>query len=264
MKTRLNAPKRAAAVAGSNRYAVVLLLAVALLSFSCRRSTPPPPPPEPPAAAAPPPAPAPTITLTASATSITAGESTTLQWNSTNASSVMIEPGLGTVATSGMQSVSPASSVTYQATATGPGGTANAPLRITVNQPAAAPPPAAPPVSLSIDELFARDMQPILFDYDRADIRPSEIGKVQAAARFLQENAGVQVTVSGHADERGSQEYNIGLGDRRANAVRQALIERGITATRVNTVSFGEERPLCAESTEACWQRNRRGEFSMR
>jgi len=264
MTTRLKVSGRAGAEA-RRHFVVALLVAVALLSFSCRRSTPPPPPPEPAAAAAPPPAPAPTITLTASATSITAGQSTTLEWSSTNASAVTIEPGIGTVATSGSRSVSPTSSVTYQATATGPGGTANAPLRITVNPAAAAAaPPAAAPAALTIDQLFARDMQSILFDYDRAEIRPSEVGKVQTAARFLQENAGIQITVSGHADERGSQEYNIGLGDRRANAVRQALIERGIAATRINTVSFGEERPLCTEANEACWQRNRRGEFSMR
>ena len=120
------------------------------------------------------------------------------------------------------------------------------------------------PVALTIDEIFDRDVQSILFDYDQADIRASEVGKVQAAARFLQQNAGVQITVSGHADERGSQEYNIGLGDRRANAVRQALIEAGIGATRINTVSFGEERPVCNASNEGCWQQNRRGEFAMR
>lgn len=244
---------------------VVLLVAVALLSFSCRRSTPPPPPPEPPVAAAPPPAPAPTISLTASQTTITAGQSTTLQWTSTNASTVAIEPGIGTVATSGMRAVSPTSSVTYNATATGPGGTASAPLRITVNPAqAAAPPPAAPPPALTIDQLFARDMQTVLFDFDRAEIRPDQVGKVQAAAQFLQQNAGIQITISGHADERGSQEYNIGLGDRRANSVRQALIERGIAPSRINTVSYGEERPVCRVSNETCWQQNRRAEYARR
>lgn len=264
MKTgRLN---RAATGEGVSARIVVLLVAVALLSFSCRRSTPPPPPPAPPVAAAPPPAPAPTISLTASQTTITAGQSTTLQWTSANASTVAIEPGIGTVATSGMRAVSPTSSVTYNATATGPGGTASAPLRITVNPAqAAAPPPApTPPPSLTIDQLFARDMQAVLFDFDRAEVRPDQIGKIQAAAQFLQQNAGVQITVSGHADERGSQEYNIGLGDRRANSVRQALIERGIAGNRINTVSYGEERPVCRVSNETCWQQNRRAEYARR
>jgi peptidoglycan-associated lipoprotein len=244
---------------------VALLVAVALLSCSCRRQTPPPPPPEPPPAAAPPPAPAPTIQLSASQTSITAGQSTTLQWTSTNASTVSIEPGIGTVATSGMRAVSPTSSVTYNATATGPGGTASSPLRITVNAaPAPAPPPAAAPPALSIDELMRQNMQTILFDFDRADIRADQAAKVQAAARFLQQNATLQVTISGHADERGSQEYNIGLGDRRANAVRQALIQQGVAANRLNTVSYGEERPVCTVSNENCWQQNRRAEYARR
>jgi peptidoglycan-associated lipoprotein len=248
----------------SHAKTVGLLLAVALLSMSCRRSTPPPPPPEVVATPAPP-APAPTITLSASAMTITAGDSTTLQWTSTNATSVTIEPGLGTVGTSGSQAVSPTSSVTYQATATGPGGTDNFPLRITVNA-AAAPPAPAPPSTptLTVDQLFQRDMQPVLFDYDRSDIRPSEVGKLDAAARFLQDNAGLQVTIGGHADERGSQEYNIGLGDRRATAVRQALVQRGVAPARIDTVSFGEERPVCSVPNEACWQQNRRAEYTRR
>lgn len=245
-------------------YAILLALAVALLSFSCRRSTPPPPPPVADAPAPAPPPPAPTVTLTASQTTITAGQSTTLEWAATNANSVAIEPGIGQVATSGERAVSPASSVTYQATATGPGGTANAPLRITVNAAPATPPPPTPPPTLTITDLFNRDMQSILFDYDRSEIRPGEVGKIQTAAQFLEENAGVQITIAGHADERGSQEYNIGLGDRRATAVRQELIGRGIAPARINTVSFGEERPLCADSNEACWQRNRRAEYTMR
>jgi len=249
----------------SGAFPVLLLAAVTLLSFSCRRSTPPPPPPAPPAATATPPAPAPTITLTATLTAITAGQSTTLQWTASNATSVSIDPGIGTVAVDGARDISPMSSVTYNATATGPGGTASAPLRITVNPAGAAPaPPPAVAPTLTVDQLFARDMQSILFDYDRSEIRASEVGKIQNATRFLQENPAIQFTISGHADERGSQEYNIGLGDRRANSVRQALIERGIAGNRINTVSYGEERPVCAESNEACWQRNRRAEFAPR
>jgi peptidoglycan-associated lipoprotein len=215
--------------------------------------------------ATPPPAPAPTITFTASQTAITTGQSTTLEWTATNANAVSIDPGIGPVATNGTRSVSPTASVTYNATATGPGGTASAPVRITVNPVAAAAPAPAPaaPV-LTVDQLFARDMQSILFDYDRSEIRPSEVAKVQTAVGFLQANAALQITISGHADERGSQEYNIGLGDRRANAVRQALIERGIALTRINTVSFGEERPVCTVANENCWQQNRRAEFARR
>ena len=104
----------------------------------------------------------------------------------------------------------------------------------------------------------------IYFDYDQSDIRADQVADLQSNARFLQQNAGVQFTISGHADERGTQEYNIGLGDRRANAVRQFLEEQGVAASRINTVSFGEERPTCTESNEMCWQDNRRAGLDIR
>jgi peptidoglycan-associated lipoprotein len=112
--------------------------------------------------------------------------------------------------------------------------------------------------------LFRTNVVPIYFDYDRAEIRQDQVGRIQGNARFLQQNAGIQFTISGHADERGTQEYNIGLGDRRANTVRQFLIDNGIAANRINVISFGEERPVCNVSNEACWSQNRRAEFAMR
>jgi len=201
------------------------------------------------------------VTLTASQAAITSGGSVTLQWQAQNAATVQIDPGIGTVPTSGTRGVSPASSVTYTATATGPGGTATASVRITVN-PAAAPSQPAP--APSITDLFPTNVLPVYFEYDKSDIRPDQVARLQASARFLQQNAGVQFTISGHADERGSQEYNIGLGDRRANAVRQYLIGQGVAAGRITTVSYGEERPVCTQSAESCWSQNRRAEFAMR
>jgi len=76
-----------------------------------------------------------------------------------------------------------------------------------------------------------------------------------------QKNPSIKVTVEGHCDERGSTEYNLGLGDRRANAVKQYIVSLGVAADRVNVVSFGKEKPFCMESNEACWQQNRRGHF---
>ena len=244
---------------------VVLLICGSFLSFSCRRPVaPPPPPPE--AAAPPPPPPAPAVSLTASPSTIEQGESTTLEWTARNANGMRIEPGLGEVSTSGSRTVSPSSSVTYTATATGPGGTSTDTVRVLVNTAAA--PPAAPPVpgggAPSIEELFDSTMQPIYFDYDQSEIRSDQVGPLQNNVRFLAQNSSLQFTVSGHADERGSQEYNIGLGDRRANAVRQYLIGQGVAAARINTVSFGEDRPVCTDATEGCYQRNRRVDFALR
>jgi peptidoglycan-associated lipoprotein len=180
---------------------------------------------------------------------------------------VQIAPDIGQVAATGNRQISPTSSVTYTATATGPGGTATDTARITVNIPAA--PPAAPPPprprapDVTISELFQRNVQDIFFDYDKADIRADQVSKLQMAAAWLKDNGNVRFTIEGHCDERGSEEYNLGLGDRRANAVKEFLISQGLAGGRVNTVSFGEERPQCREQTEECYQKNRRGHFEM-
>jgi peptidoglycan-associated lipoprotein len=109
-----------------------------------------------------------------------------------------------------------------------------------------------------MDEQIRRAMQTILFDYDKSDIRVDQIRKVQSAASFLKQNANLRFTVEGHCDERGSEEYNLALGDRRANAVKQYLVSQGIAESRLTAVSYGEERPLCHDQTEDCYQRNRR------
>jgi peptidoglycan-associated lipoprotein len=237
------------------------LMVGALLLTSCHKKTvaPPQPPPPPPAA---PPAPAPTITLRANPGTITSGSPTTLQWTAQNATGVRIEPGLGDVNASGNRQVSPTSSVTYTATATGPGGTASDTARVTVN--AAPPPPPAPPPSapnVSIDQLFSQNVQTVYFDYDKSEIRPDQMSRLQSNARWLKQNPTVRFTIEGHCDERGSQEYNLALGDRRANAVREFLISQGIPEANMKVISYGEERPVCREETEDCFQRNRRAEF---
>jgi len=237
-----------------------------LFAISCKKAAPPPPPP--PAASTPaPPTPAPVITLRAQPDTINRGQNTTLQWDARNAASVQIDPDIGQVAATGNRQINPASSVTYTAMATGPGGTATDTARITVNIPAA--PPAAPPPprprtpDVTISELFQRNVQDIFFDYDKADIRADQVSKLQTAAAWLKANGNVRFTIEGHCDERGSEEYNLGLGDRRANAVKEFLVSQGLVGGRVNTVSFGEERPQCREQTEDCFQKNRRAAFAM-
>jgi peptidoglycan-associated lipoprotein len=197
----------------------------------------------------------------------------TMTWTSRNAASVDIQPGIGMVMppAGGDRQVSPASSVTYTATATGPCGTAADTLRVTVNEP---PPPApaasrggttaTPPApSLTTAQLFDRNMQPINFDYDKADIRDDQKEKLQTAASYLKANPNVRLTIEGHTDERGSEEYNLALGDRRANAVKQSLMTQGIAESRLNSVSYGEERPSCSQPTEECYSQNRRAAFKL-
>lgn len=112
----------------------------------------------------------------------------------------------------------------------------------------------------AIEELKQLGMV-ILFDYDRADIRPEYVSIVAAHAKFLNGNASRKVRLEGHSDERGSREYNIGLGERRAQAVRRALMLQGVTEVQITTVSYGEERPAVQGSDESAYSKNRRVEL---
>ncbi len=233
-----------------------LILALATLAFTagCHHN-PPPPPPAP--APAPPPA-SPTVTLSASPATITKGDSATLSWSSTNATDLSISPEVGAVTAQGSSKVTPADSTTYTITAKGPGGSANATASVTVNAP---PPPPPPPPQPSLDELFLKEVRDAYFDYDKADIRPDAREALAKTAEFLKNYPQIKVTIEGHCDERGSTEYNLGLGDRRASAVKQYLVSLGLSADRLSTVSYGKEKPFCTEHEETCWQQNRRGHF---
>jgi peptidoglycan-associated lipoprotein len=219
-----------------------------------------------PAAQPAPPPPAPTITLRATPAAIDRGQATSLQWEAKNATTVRIEPEVGGVQNAGTRSVSPASSVTYTATATGPGGSNQDSARITVRVPAAAapaPPPAPrPTVSVSANDLFRQNVQTIYFDYDKAEVRPDQVSRLEANASWLKQQRGLRFTIEGHCDERGSEEYNLGLGDRRANVIKEFLIKQGVDQSSIMTISYGEERPVCKEATEECYQKNRRGAFT--
>jgi peptidoglycan-associated lipoprotein len=205
--------------------------------------------------------PAPAITLTVSPSTIESGAATMLTWEARNATTVTIEPAIGSVGTTGSREVQPTSSVTYTATAIGPGGRATDSVRVTVNvRPT--PAPAAPDAGPSVDEMFRRNMQNVLFDFDRAEIRTDQVSNLRAGATWLNANPTIRFTIEGHADERGTQEYNVGLGQLRATAVRQFLITEGVSSDRIETISYGEERPSCSLQTETCWQANRRASFS--
>lgn len=103
----------------------------------------------------------------------------------------------------------------------------------------------------------------VLFDFDSAQINPGERSKIEAVAEYLRANAGLGLIVEGHCDERGSNEYNLALGERRALAVRAYLVELGVNAGRIQTKSLGEERPVAMGHDEASWSQNRRAEFQL-
>lgn len=234
------------------------LLAILALSAACKKPVPTPPPPPPPPVATPPAKP--TVNLQASSSTIQRGDSVTLTWSSTNATSLNLSPGAGNVSAEGSQRVSPSDTVTYTITATGPGGSADASVHVTVNVPPPPPPKVAEP---TLQELFDRNVKDAFFDYDKADVRTDARDALTATAAFLRSYPQVKVVIEGHCDERGSTEYNLALGDRRAAAAKQFLTSAGISADRMETVSYGKERPFCSASTEDCYQQNRRAHMIM-
>ena len=225
----------------------VLASLMVLASAGCKKKevapTPPPPPP-----------PQPTASLTANPNSIQRGESTTLTWQTTNATDITLE-GIGAVQASGSQQVTPTESTTYRLTAKGAGGTQEATARVTVAMPP--PPPVA--AGPSEEQLFNQNVKDAFFDYDKSDIRPDAQQALMADAAFLQQHPNIRFTIEGHCDERGSTEYNLGLGDRRATAAKDFLVQQGVGADRIRTISYGKEKPFCTSHDEQCWQQNRRG-----
>ena len=246
--------------------AILLSLSLVLLAPGCKKPvTPPPPPPEVKPPPPPPPPKAPSVVqFTAEPTSIERGQSATLRWSVNDATEVRIEPGLGVVQSSGSRTVFPSSTTRYTLTAKGPGGDASASASVNVTVPPPPPPPAPPPPKPDLIQRLS-EIQDAYFDYDKSDIREDARATLtrnaDAIKAILQDFPGARIVIEGHCDERGSAEYNLGLGDRRSTAAKEFLVQLGVTAERLTTISYGKERPQCTESNEPCWQRNRRAHF---
>ena len=239
------------------RFFVPVLLLVTLITVAgCKKKEKPLPPAE---TAPPPTVAAPTAQLTATPDNITAGDQVVLSWRTTDATSVSIE-GLGDVPTSGVKNVTPSASTSYHLVARGDGGTADATARVTVNQPPAV---SVPTHNMSLDEEWRASVQDVFFDYDSADIRADAQSTLSRDAAFFNSHPDVKIVIGGYCDERGSNEYNLQLGQTRAEAARNALINAGVAAGRLRVISYGKEKPFCTESNEQCWQQNRRGGFTI-
>ncbi|MGC2195579.1 MAG: peptidoglycan-associated lipoprotein Pal [Terriglobales bacterium] len=225
---------------------LVAVLSSAGCSKKVARVTPPPTPP-PPAA--------PTATLAANPDVIQQGQPTLLTWQTGNATEITIA-GLGTLPAFGSRQVTPILSTTYTLVAKGPGGTKDASARVTVNAVVATVKP-----SPTDEDLFNKNMKDVFFDYDKSAVRPGEVPTVQNDETFLSQHPSVKVLVEGHCDDRGSEEYNLALGTSRAESVKQSLVQHGVSAERIKTVSFGKEKPFCTQDNEQCWQQNRVDHF---
>jgi peptidoglycan-associated lipoprotein len=236
----------------NSRFVLIpIMLACVLLLASCAKkmakATPPAPP-----------VPAPTAAISARPASIQQGQSTTLTWQTTNANDVTIS-GLGTVPAVGSRTVAPGITTTYRLAAKGPGGARDATADVTVS--AATSAVRKPQHQLSDEELFSQSVKDVFFDFDKSDIRSDEKPVTSSDAGFLAQHPNLRFTVEGHCDDRGSEEYNLALGESRARALRETLIAEGVSPDRIKTISYGKEQPFCKQEDEGCWQQNRRDHF---
>ncbi len=195
-----------------------------------------------PVAAAPP-----TVTLSASPGTIDKGGCSTLSWSTTGATGASIDRGIGTVGTDGQRQVCPPETITYTISATGEGGTATASATVSVMQPAAMP-----------------MLENIYFDFDKSFIRNDAKPVLEKVAAYMKETPGAKLQIEGHCDERGTSEYNIALGQRRADSAKKYLVHLGVDGNRLSTITYGEEKPADPGHNEAAWAKNRRGVFVVR
>jgi peptidoglycan-associated lipoprotein len=139
---------------------------------------------------------------------------------------------------------------------------APAPAPAAAPAPAPAPAPQKGPAPAAAPDTSAMIMQEdIYFDFDKSTLKPAAQDSLMKKAAWLRANSNATVTIEGHCDERGTSEYNLALGDRRADSTKAFLVDLGIAASRLTTVSYGEERPVCNQHNEECWAKNRRSHF---
>jgi peptidoglycan-associated lipoprotein len=211
----------------------------------------------------------PAIDFAAEPTTIDRGGSALLRWNVTGANYISIDT-FGAVQASGSRSVTPYATTTYHLTADGPAGRSTAEATVTVNPGNPPPPPPSTTTStgsnLSLTDRISQQIQDAFFAYDQynidGDAQTTLTRDATAIKSILNDFPSASLIIEGHCDERGSAEYNIGLGDRRATSAKEFLVQLGVPADKLRTVSYGKERPQCTEQTEDCWARNRRAHIT--
>jgi peptidoglycan-associated lipoprotein len=253
----------------------MMLLGVSLATLigtGCKKPPPPPPPPAPKAVVekAPEAPPKPVIErFTAEPSTVTQGSPSTLRWTVASATDISIDEGIGTLtSSSGSRTVTPSVDTTYTLVAKGVGGTTSASVTVSVrpaDRPIAPPPPVKAPTR-TFNESVGQDLKDAYFDYDQFSVRDDGRSVLtqdsDALKTIMSFYSSGNVILEGHCDERGSGEYNLALGDRRAQAALDFLKGLGVTTDRLKTVSYGKDRPQCTDATEDCYQKNRRVHFS--
>lgn len=233
-------------------------------------SLPPPTQPPPPVTSAPADVPTdqgvllkPQLELRIEPLRINRGESALLTWETSNAQEVRIDPDIGTVDLSGRIKFFPDDTTTYNVTAKGPGGQTTRSVTVEVATDRDGDISVENVTGLTLAEQFSQFVQPVFFAFDSAELSQEAKTILEDNVRWLSraENRRLSFLLEGHADERGSEEYNLALGDMRAQAVRDFLIASGIDLSRIQTVSLGEERPFDKGTTEEAYARNRRTQF---
>jgi peptidoglycan-associated lipoprotein len=251
----------------TKRRVSLVLAAVAVVALSAcgkkKVAQSPPPPPPPPTATAEKPA---INFFNAEPSTIDKGQGSSLRWSVTNATNLTIDQGIGQVSPNGRRTVYPADTTTYTLSASNSQGeSTTATVTVTINTPPATPAPVpAPPQSAA--EMLAGQVKDVYFDYDKDDVRDDQQTVLQADATALKQifaaHPEFTVVLEGNCDERGSAEYNLGLGDRRSSKVKEALVGMGVPGDKLRTISYGKERPVCTDQSEECYQRNRHVHFA--
>ncbi|MFN0103792.1 MAG: OmpA family protein [Bryobacteraceae bacterium] len=262
--------------------ALAVALCLSFFAAGCKKKVGVQPPPAKPTVAqtptVAPPLPRPIVKFfTAEPAAIERGQASSLKWEITGAETASINQGLGVVGSaapggatpaviSGNRSVFPSNPTTYTLTATNTAGSVTESVTVNVTAPVAAPVKETPMPKATFGETIAREIQDAFFDFDKSDLREDARNTLTQNSDKLKtifrEYPNGSVTIEGHADERGSAEYNLGLGDRRAIAAKDFLVQLGVSADRIRTLSYGKERPQCTENDESCWQKNRRAHFT--
>jgi peptidoglycan-associated lipoprotein len=212
----------------------------------------------------------PAIEFTAEPATVDRGQSAVLRWNVTGANYISIDI-FGAVQATGSRSVTPYATTTYHLIADGAQGRSTADATVTVNPGNPSPPNNggannAANANLSLDQRISQQVQDVFFAYDQYNIEADAQGTLthdaQAIKSILTDFPSASLIIEGHCDERGSAEYNLGLGDRRATSAKEFLVQLGVPADKLRTVSYGKERPACTEATEDCYARNRRAHIA--